>query len=63
LPDIMTMHFVWLWYLYSMVVLSLVILRPARRSTEDESREPRAQNPASAPVRGRAEDAGDELRR
>ncbi len=63
MSDIMTLHFVWLWYLYSMVALLLVILRPARRRTEDEVREPRAPDPASAPVRGRTEDAGDELRR
>ena len=55
--EIVTLHFVWLWYLYSMAILALVTLSPTRRRTEDESREPRAQNSASAPVCHRAEDA------
>ncbi len=64
MSDSMTMHFVWLWYLYSMIVVSLLILKPARRPAQGgRFREPRAHNPASAPDSRWAEGAGDEPRR
>ena len=61
MSDSMTMLFVWIWYLYSLIVASLLLLKAARRPAQDgKFRAPHASNPASASVHDRARDAAGE---